>query len=152
MPEWWIEKGKVLGSSNPKPDDLKRLHKKGVKVIISLLDESKEHPNYDVKEAETLGIKRYNIPVKDFGEPAMEQFDEINRILKETPPSAKVCIHCGGGLGRTGTVGAAYWIKKGLSADEAIKRIRKSNPRAIETEEQEQSLHRFEAQSRQSER
>ena len=149
MPEWWIDKDKVLGSNNPTQTELKKLRKKGFGVIISLLNEKKELPNYDVKVAEAEGFRRYNIPIEDFGEPSPKQFEEIIRIVKETPPSTKICIHCAGGLGRTGTAGAAYWIEKGLSADEAIKRIRKSNPRAVETEKQEQSLHRFEEHKRQ---
>jgi len=144
MPEWWIDKDKVLGSSNPTTDDLKRLRKKGFEIIISLLDEKKEHPNYDIKKAEQMGFKRFNVPVQDFGEVSSKQFEVVASIVKEAPPSTKICIHCAGGLGRTGTAGAAYWIKKGLSARQAIEKIREANPKAIETKEQEESLLRFE--------
>lgn len=41
-------------------------------------------------------------------------------------------------------MGAAYWINKGLSAEEAIRKVRQSNPNAIETSEQENSLHELE--------
>jgi protein-tyrosine phosphatase len=40
---------------------------------------------------------------------------------------------------------AAYWSKKGFSANDAIKKIRKSMPGAIEMQEQEQSLFELEA-------
>jgi protein-tyrosine phosphatase len=35
---------------------------------------------------------------------------------------------------------AAYWIGKGLSAKEAIEKVRKSRPHAVETKEQKESL------------
>jgi protein-tyrosine phosphatase len=40
---------------------------------------------------------------------------------------------------------AAYWIEKGLSVNEAIKRVRKVNPGVIGTDEQEYSLYELEA-------
>ena len=49
-------------------------------------------------------------------------------------------MHCEGGSGRTGTMAAAYWIKKGLSAREAVDKVRESRPNAVETKEQEESL------------
>ena len=41
-------------------------------------------------------------------------------------------------------MGAAYWIQKGMTAPEAIKRIRESNPVAIETADQEACLVKLE--------
>jgi len=92
-----------------------------------------------------MGYKRYSIPVKDSEAPTLKQFEQFLRIIKQTPTSSKVIVHCGGGLGRTATMGAAYWTKQGLSAEEAIKKIRFANPKAIETKEQEQSLRELEA-------
>ncbi len=40
---------------------------------------------------------------------------------------------------------AAYWIRKGLTADDAIKKVRASNPTAVENPKQERSLHKLEA-------
>lgn len=42
-----------------------------------------------------------------------------------------------------GTVGAAYWIDRGLSVADAIARILKANPHGVETEEQEVALREF---------
>jgi protein-tyrosine phosphatase len=47
---------------------------------------------------------------------------------------------------------ATYWIKKGLSADEAIKKVRKARLGAIESPEQEEALHRLEASVKRGER
>lgn len=56
----------------------------------------------------------------------------------------KVLVHCHAGLGRTGTMAAAYWVNKGLSVNEAINKIRKSNPNVIESVGQENSLYELE--------
>jgi protein-tyrosine phosphatase len=58
--------------------------------------------------------------------------------------NAKVLVHCQGGSGRTGTMGAAYWIAKGLSAADAIRKVRQANPDAVETIGQERILDEFE--------
>jgi len=57
----------------------------------------------------------------------------------------KVLVHCQGGTGRTGTMAATYWVKKGLSASKAIEKVRKSRPGAVEIPEQEESLFELEA-------
>jgi len=49
-----------------------------------------------------------------------------------------VLVHCRGGLGRAGTIAARLLIELGWSPAEAISRIRKVRPGAIETREQEQ--------------
>jgi protein-tyrosine phosphatase len=40
---------------------------------------------------------------------------------------------------------AAYWIAKGLSTANAIAKIRKMRPHAVETDEQRKVLEQFEA-------
>ena len=65
-----------------------------------------------------------------------------NRIMNND----KVLVHCVGGLGRTGTIVAAY-LKKyhKLSSQGAIEMVRKSrSPRAIETKVQEDMVRNFE--------
>jgi atypical dual specificity phosphatase len=145
MSQWWIDKGKMMGSSNPTMMELKELYRRGFRVVVSLIEDSKERPGYDVEEVKAIGFKLYSIPIRDFEAPTMEQFEKFLSIVKATPISEKILVHCIGGCGRTGTMGAAYWICKGLPAEEAITRIRESNPLAIEDLEQAKSLHRLES-------
>jgi atypical dual specificity phosphatase len=77
--------------------------------------------------------------VRDFTAPTMEQFKEFLEIMNKA--EVNVVIHCQGGSGRTGTMGAAYWIAKGMSAHKAIDKVRQANPGAIEEHEQEESLY-----------
>ena len=140
MSRWWIDEPVFVGSSNPTTDELKDLFQLGFRTIISLLDESKQLPNYDLDEAEAMGFARVSIPIRDFTAPTQNQLSQFLNAVNKALDKGKVIMHCQGGSGRTGTMGAAYWIGKGLSAKEAIGRVRKSRPHAVETKEQEDSL------------
>ncbi len=145
MSTWWIDEPLVLGSSNPTKGQLKELYREGFRSIISLLDEREQSPNYDIGEVGALGFKRYSIPLEDFSVPMLDDFKTFLEAVHRALEEGKVLVHCQAGLGRTGTMAAAYWIGKGLSVNEAIKKIRRSNPGVVETEEQEDSLYELEA-------
>lgn len=137
---WWIDEPKILGSSNPTTEEIEKLYREGFRIVISLLKEDEQRPNYDPEEVRRIGFKRYSIPIKDFSGPSLDEFSEFFRIIDAALAQGKVLIHCQGGSGRTGTMGAAYWMKRGLSAREALKRIRLSYPVAVDNREQEKSL------------
>jgi atypical dual specificity phosphatase len=143
MPLWWIEESHILGCRNPTDAELEILFQQGFMTIISLLDENEQPPYYDVKKTKAKGFKRYAIPVGDFTAPTQAQFKEFLDIIKQT--EGKVIIHCQGGSGRTGTMGAAYWISKGMPAHKAIDKVRRTNPRAVEEPVQENSLYQLQA-------
>ncbi len=48
------------------------------------------------------------------------------------------------GVGRTATMAAAYWIRRGFTAGEAIARLRQDHPPAVQTREQQDTLYVFE--------
>lgn len=144
MSSWWIGEPLVLGSSNPTTEQLKALYHEGFRSIISLLDEGEQSPNYDVEEVEAMGYKRYSIPLKDFSAPRLDDFETFLNVMDRAVGQGKVLVHCYAGIGRTGTMAAAYWIDKGLSVDEAIRKVRKSNPSVMPNDEQENSLYELE--------
>ncbi|MPN11744.1 hypothetical protein SDC9_159052 [bioreactor metagenome] len=55
-----------------------------------------------------------------------------------------LAVHCLGGLGRTGTVLTAWLIRDGLTAQEALRRVRLLDPRYVQSAEQEVFLHEYE--------
>jgi len=145
MSSWWIDEPLVLGSSNPTTGQLKELYQQGFRSIISLLDEREQSPHYDIEEVGEMGFRRFSIPVKDFSAPRPDDFRAFLEAIHHVLNEGKVLVHCEAGLGRTGTMAAAYWIDKGLSVNEAIRKIRRSNPGVIGSVDQEYSLYELEA-------
>jgi atypical dual specificity phosphatase len=144
MSQWWIDEPNFLGSSNPTTDELTELYLRGFRTIVSLLDETEQRPNYSVEEAKAMGFDWISIPIRDFTAPTQNQFSQFLNAANQALGKGKVIMHCQGGSGRTGTMGAGYWIKKGLSAKEAIEKVRKPRPHVVETKEQEESLQELE--------
>ncbi|NOQ21573.1 MAG: hypothetical protein GQ565_02830 [Candidatus Aegiribacteria sp.] len=136
---WWIDKGILAGSHNPSDRELSNAGELGITTVISLLDETEQVPAYSDAAFQTGKLQhRYSIPVMDYSAPSIGQFREFIVLVRES--SGTVLVHCQGGSGRTGTFGAAWLISKGLSADAAIRAVRKGNPQAVETAAQEECL------------
>ena len=55
-----------------------------------------------------------------------------------------LAVHCLAGLGRTGTVLAAWLIREGLSAEEALRRLRLIDHQYVQSQAQEMLLHEYE--------
>jgi protein-tyrosine phosphatase len=143
MDTWWIDKPRLLGSRNPTTADLEQLRSDGFTVLVSLLREEEQAPNYDLARAQALGFERHNVPVRDFCPPTLAQLWEFVELMERLPLETKVFVHCEGGTGRTGTFAAAYWIAKGMPMADAIAYVRKLRPHAVETREQEAVLEQF---------
>lgn len=137
--EWWIDEPNLLGSANPTTQRLRELYAQGFRAVICLLDD-RQYPYYDVAEITTLGFTRCWIPVEDFCAPSRHQLLQFITTVHEVLQKGRVLVHCQAGLGRTGVMAAAYWIKRGLPAEEAITRVRRARPGAIESPEQRACL------------
>jgi len=74
----------------------------------------------------------------------VEQLDRCVSVIRRAKEHEMgVAVHCGAGLGRTGVVLAAYFVDGGLSAQNAISRVRRLRPGSIETEEQAEVIEEF---------
>src|SRR5215475_13951870 len=136
----WIKR--PLFAALPRPssaEDLVWLRAHGIQVLLSL---SKDPPRRDwINDA---GLMVFHVPVIDMEAPTQEQLERcLSAIERAHAHKMGVAIHCTAGLGRTGTVLAAWFVTQGLSAQNAIARVRRIRPGSIETEEQERAVEEF---------
>ncbi|MFT5233965.1 MAG: atypical dual specificity phosphatase [Candidatus Krumholzibacteriia bacterium] len=85
-----------------------------------------------------------HLPVEDFTPPTLDQITAfIAEVALAKNENYTLGIHCTAGLGRTGTMLAALFVSEGLSAEEAIIKVRKIRPGSVETPEQEARIAEF---------
>lgn len=140
----WIEKPLLAAMARPEAaQELAWLRKQGVELLISLTEEP---PRKDwINDA---GLLLFHVPMVDMEPPAQEDLDRcLSAVVKAHDQRMGVGIHCGAGLGRTGVVLACYFVTKGLSARNAIARVRRLRPGSIETDEQEEAVVQFAARN-----
>lgn len=93
-----------------------------------------------------IGLRQLHLPVRDFAAPTHAQLESgVRAIAEELERGGVVAVHCRAGLGRTGTLLACYFVARGLSAQRAIARVRRSRPGAVESWEQAEAVRRFAA-------
>jgi CheY-like chemotaxis protein len=155
---WWVIPGALAGMPMPYihpdrrlnmggalsdyDDELPVLYNAGIRAAVSLLNIPSDAAVY-----QSAGFAFKCLPVPDGGAPSTEQAQEFiafadTQLANQCP----VAVHCEAGLGRTGTMLAAYLISKGDDAGTAIGRVRSAERSAVETLRQIQFLEQVAAQ------
>jgi len=138
----WIERPLLAAMARPEGlEELQWLRREGIELLISLTEDPLRRDW--INEAGLMGM---HLPVEDMQPPSPEQLEQcLSAVRRAHDKNMGVGIHCGAGLGRTGVVVACYLIaNKGLSAKNAIARVRRLRPGSIETDQQEEAIHTFE--------
>ncbi len=95
----------------PTKEGYRALAAAGTTTVVDLRAE--EGLDDDVRTVTELGMKLVQLPVRDGQVPSAEKIDAFLAATSE--PGARVFVHCGAGVGRTGAMVGAYLVANGES-------------------------------------
>ena len=138
----WVLEGKLAGSGLPvTEEEFRWVVDKGIKSIVTVREVRLPREWFDGG-----GVDYLHLVVEDYGAPTVEDLDELVTFIDNKIRAGKpVLVHCAAGKGRTGTVLAAYMIKKqSLTAEQATEKIRIMRPGSVQSMVQETALSMYE--------
>jgi atypical dual specificity phosphatase len=127
--------------------DLDLLKNVGITALITLTE--KDFPQEALARH---GLTNLHLAIEDRKAPTAAEMDMLVMRMRQMLESGEVlAVHCLAGLGRTGTILAAYLVKeKGLSAQSALNQIRRFNRQFVQSDDQEDFLMEYEVQNEQT--
>jgi len=137
----WLDEERGLAACRYPRDEagLRRLVGHGVEVLVNL----HERP-HSTEQLARFGLAQVHLPVRDFTAPTPEQLSRgVEAIEAALAEGRRVAVHCGAGLGRTGTLLACYLVTRGLTAEAAIQQVRLARPGSVETRAQEAAVRAY---------
>ena len=133
----WLERDRVAGMSMPASSDAEDLATLGITAVVSLTRRSPF-------AGTPAPLAVLHLPVVDMAAASQEQLLEAVRFIDGIlDGGGRVAVHCVAGLGRTGTVLAAWLVSRGADPEEALHRVRTARPGSVESVEQEHAVHLF---------
>jgi atypical dual specificity phosphatase len=136
----WVDDGQVLACAYPREQvALAALAQQGISVLVNLHEQA-----HGPSRLAPYGLTEVHLPVVDFTPPSPEQLEQgVAAIVQARAAGERVAVHCGGGLGRTGTLLACYLVQQGMEGEAAIDRVRAVRPGSVETAEQVAAVHAY---------
>uniref|UniRef100_UPI00286FA738 phosphatase domain-containing putative toxin n=1 Tax=Delftia acidovorans TaxID=80866 RepID=UPI00286FA738 len=141
----WLVPGRLAGAPQPgvvqsMDFDLKALRGCGVTVLITLTEN-----DLPQEPLQRHGLRNLHLPVRDHESPTVAQIQMLLARMSVMLRAGEVlAVHCLAGLGRTGTVLAAWLVREGLTADEALRRVRLIDAQYVQSQAQEDLLYAYE--------
>jgi atypical dual specificity phosphatase len=133
----WLRPGRVAAMGCPHPRDWPLVAATGVRAVLSLTERAPP-------DLASLGIRSRHEPIADFAPPSPEALERcVTWIDEQVEAGCAVAVHCAAGLGRTGTILAAWLVKQGEDPDRAIAAVRRARPGSVETREQVEAVRAF---------
>ncbi|MDT7602174.1 MAG: tyrosine-protein phosphatase [Acidobacteriota bacterium] len=108
LPNFHQVNTRLYRGGQPKAGGIKKLSALGVKTVINLRGDD-EHAGEEEREAKSLGMNFFKLPLSLGGRPSREQIARALALIN-TPENQPVFVHCHKGADRTGVVVAAYRI------------------------------------------
>jgi atypical dual specificity phosphatase len=143
----WLVPGELAGCACPSSEaELRALVAAGVHHLITLSAADTPPPPCVVS---LPGLTWTAVDVPEFRGPSSDDFQQLFKLYAAAGGEG-VAVHCRMGRGRTGTVLAAFLMhNEGLTAREAMSRVRRARPGSVETRHQEEALEQLETLLRQ---
>lgn len=141
----WLVPGQLAGTPLPGAvqdidADLAALKAAGITWLITLTEQ--DLPQEALRRH---GLSNLHLPIYSLEPPTVAQNQMLLKRMEMLLAQGQVlAVHCLGGIGRTGTVLAAWLVREGLTAVEALRRVRLIDAQYVQTAEQEEFLQRYE--------
>jgi len=134
----WVIHGSLAGAQGPTSNrDLMFLRLQTIGAIVRMEERT-------ISGAHLELMDMYEA-VADFTPPDPDQLDRMVSFISDQIETWErpVVVTCFAGLGRTGTVLAAYLVYTGYSAERAVRLVRGLRPQSIQTREQEDAVYQY---------
>ena len=134
----WVIHGSLAGAQGPTSNrDLMFLKLQTIGSIVRMEENTISGAGLEL-------VDMYEA-VTDFTPPNPDQLDRMVPFISDQIETWErpVVVTCFAGLGRTGTVLAAYLVYTGYTAERAVRLVRELRPQSIQTREQEDAVYQY---------